>query len=214
MTIQAKHWKEQTPSLFSETWAEVLKILGGKIDFPSLSWSKEFSCTELQVWKMFKVFFFFPFSWMISKFLVWWRNTPLAASGGFPDGLASLTFPVTHFKQDRWTRSFSSVNICESQTHKSLCLDSSCPRCVKRDPAPGWGGVRCISKNSWEGLEKLNPSCGTAGCFCELLFTLCWTSHFIYFHVVHLKQGPIHPCVGLELHFFHTIPHFATLMIM
>lgn len=74
-----------------------------------------------------------------------------------------------------------------------------------------------ISKNSWEGLEKRNPTCGTAGYFCELLFTSCWTSSHLFtfiFCITYLKQGPIHLCGGLELQFFQLSTAFTVFLIL
>lgn len=66
--------------------------------------------------------------------------------------------------------------------------------------------VEYISKDSSERLEKRNPSCGTAGYFCELPFTSCSTSSHLFtflFCIIYLKQVPIHLRGRLELPFFY-----------
>lgn len=58
-----------------------------------------------------------------------------------------------------------------------------CAPCVKWEMCLGKDGHKYseyISRDSWEGLEKRNPSCGTAEYFCELLFTSCWTSFHLF----------------------------------
>lgn len=114
----------------------------------------------------------------------------------------SLLFQARHFK-DNSSNNQSTVNIrsfVKPPTHKSFCLLCSCfffflfiylfqrllfylfilnyyaldvsseKMCLGEDAHKY---SEYISKNSWEGLEKRNPRSGTAGYFCELLFTSC-----------------------------------------
>lgn len=74
-----------------------------------------------------------------------------------------------------------------------------------------------ISKNSWEGLEKRNPSGGTAGYFCELLFTSCRTSSHIFafiVRIIHLKQGSINLRGGLDLQSFQLSAAFTVFLTL
>lgn len=115
------------------------------------------------------------------------------------DGCLSSLFSVTTISEKDNSKIIQATALQFCESHKPLCLffcfififfSSSrtfffslkplCAPCVKWEMCLGKDGHKYISRDSWEGLEKRNPSCRTAEYFCELLFTSCWTSSHLF----------------------------------